>query len=286
MNPESFWVLGLSAASRLTAVLPEGPRYGWAAGLGRGVSRLFPTKRIAVQKNLDHINAFCGTRFNVDRVFENFGITLADFLGSTKVDIRVEGRERAEAARARGHGTIILTTHLGNWELGGRVLSDWGWPVTAVFQPYRSKGMQNFIQAKRAPGLDYLAVGRGAAHGIAKVLRRQGSVAMLADRPFGEDGGWVSVCGRPMRFPRGPFLFASRMGAPVLPGFALMERPGHYRVVIGDALWAEGADPVQNLMDKMAQVLEKYVATHGDQWYCFEPLWDNAQDGLLNGKIA
>lgn len=275
MNRESFWALGLSVSSRVTAALPEGPRYRWAAALGRGVSRLFPTKRVAVQKNLDHINAYCGTRFQAEQVFENFGVTLADFLGGQKVDIRVEGRDLAEAARSRGRGTIILTTHLGNWELGGRVLSDWGWPVTAVFQPYRSKAMQNFIQTKRAPGLNYLAVGRGAAHGIAKVLRRQESVAMLADRPFGEDGGWVSVCGRPMRFPRGPFLFASRMGTPILPGFALMDRPGHYRVVIENALWAEGPDPVQNLMDKMAQVLGKYVATHGDQWYCFEPLWDN-----------
>ncbi|MBK8575053.1 MAG: lysophospholipid acyltransferase family protein [Elusimicrobia bacterium] len=286
MNRESVWALGLSLSSRVTSAMPEGPRYRLAAGLGRGVSRLFPMKREAVDKNVGHINAYCGTQFTSERVFENFGITLADFLGGQKVEIQVEGRERAEEARSLGRGTIILTTHLGNWELGGRVLSDWGWPVTAVFQPYRSKTMQHFIQTKRAPGLSYLAVGRGAAHGIAKVLRRQGSVAMLADRPFGEDGGWVSVCGRPMRFPRGPFLFASRMGAPVLPGFALMERPGHYRVVVENALWGEGPDPVQNLMDKMAQVLGKYVATHGDQWYCFEPLWENLGNGLPSRNKA
>ncbi len=139
MNRESVWALGLSAASRITAALPEAPRYRWAGALGRGVSRLFPSKQIAVQNNVARINAFYGTRFCAKRVFENFGMTLADFLGGQKVDLRIEGRERAEAARARGKGTIILTTHLGNWELGGRVLSEWGWPVTAGFQPYRSK---------------------------------------------------------------------------------------------------------------------------------------------------
>jgi lauroyl/myristoyl acyltransferase len=280
VNREWFWALGLSTASWAAGVLPEGPRYRWAAGLGRGVSQLFPKKRAAVEKNIAHINAYCGTQFRADRVFENFGMTLADFLGGQKVDIRVEGRERAEAARSEGRGTIILTTHLGNWELGGRVLADWGWPVTAVFQPYRSKTMQKFIQEKRSPGLKYLAVGRGAAHGIAKALRRHESVGMLADRPFGEDGGWVTVCGRPMRFPRGPFLFAARSGVPVLPGFALMDRPGHYRVVVEEALWPEGPHPVQNLMDKMAQVLGKYVAAYGDQWFCFEPLWENDENEL------
>lgn len=275
MIRETFWAWGLSAASWATGVLPESPRYWAAAGLGRGVSRLFPEKRKAVEQNIEHINAFCGTRFRAERVFQNFGVTLADFLGGQKVDIKVEGRERAEAARSLGRGTILLTTHLGNWELGGRVLASWGWPVTAVFQPYQSKTMQNFIQKKRAPGLKYLAVGRGAAHGIAKALRRHESVGMLGDRPFGEDGGWVSVCGKRLRFPRGPFLFSSRTGVPVLPGFALMDRPGHYRVVVEGPLWPEGNDPIQNLMDKMAQVLGKYVAAYGDQWYCFEPLWEN-----------
>ncbi len=277
MKRESFWALCLSLASRLVQGLPKKTRYRWAAALGRGVSRLFPLKREAVRKNLDVINAHFGTRFQVDRVFENFGMTLADFLGGQKMmDLQVEGRERAEAARGAGHGTIILTTHLGNWELGGQVLANWGWPVTAVFQPYRSRAMQNYIQARRAPGLSYLAVGRGAAHGVAKVLRRRESIAMLADRPFGEDGVPVPLCGRTARLPKGPFLFACRFGAPVLPGFILMDGPGRYRIVVEEPFWPEGPDSVQNLMDKMAQVLGKYLARYADQWFCFEPVWESA----------
>jgi len=275
VSREFFWALGLSLSSRVAAALPPSLRYRWASGLGRGMRKLFATKSDAVRKNIERMNAFYGTRFQVDRVFENFGVTLADFLGRQKVTISVEGRDQAEAVRARGRGAILLTTHLGNWEMGGRVVAEWGWPVTAVFQPYRSRAMQHFIQSRRPSGFSYLAVGRGAAHGIAKALRRRETVAMLGDRPFGEDGGRVSLCGSEIRLPRGPFLFASRLGCPILPGFALMDRPGHYRVVVEGPLWPEGPDPVQNLMDKMAQVLGKYVATHGDQWYCFEPLWEN-----------
>ena len=99
---------------------------------------------------------------------------------------------------------------------------------------------------------------------------------MLGDQPFGEDGGWVTVCGKPMRFPRGPVLFAARSSAPVLPGFALLEKPGRYRVVVEEPLWAEGAAAVQILLDKMAQVLGKYLAQHAEQWYCFEPVWEGS----------
>lgn len=275
MIRETAWAAGLSLASGAAGLLPSRARFGVAAGLGRGVSRFFALKRAAVEKNLACINAHFGTAFRVDAVFENFGITLADFLGGRAVTWTVEGRERAETARSMGRGAMILTTHLGNWELGGRVLTHWGWPVTAVYQPYRSKAMERFIQSRRSPALDYLAVGRGAARGIANVLRRRGVVAMLGDRPFGEDGGDVTVCAKPMRFPRGPFLLAARSSVPVIPGFALMDEPGRYRVVVEEPLWGEGPDPVQNLMDKMACVLAKYIATHGDQWYCFEPVWND-----------
>lgn len=190
------------------------------------------------------------------------------------MDIRVEGRDFAEAARAAGRGVLFLTSHLGNWELGGRVLAEWGWPVTAVFQPYRSRVLQGYIQRRRAGALRYLAVGRGAAHGVGKVLKNRESVVMLADRPFGEDGVPVTLCGKMARLPRGPFLFACRFGVPVIPGFMVMDEPGRYRAVMEAPLWPEGPDGVQNLMDKMASVLEKYIAQHADQWYCFEPVWE------------
>lgn len=278
MNWEPLWALGLAGASRTVRQLPDGSRYACASAIGRGVSRLFPDKRVAVEKNLAVINAWAGTRYRVERVFENFGMTLSDFLAHPPVNIRVEGREKAEEARRHGHGTIFLTSHLGNWELGGRVLAGWGWPVTAVYQPYTSKAMQKYIQERRAPGLNYLAVGKGAALGVARVLERRESVAILADRPFGEAGEIVSLCGRPARLPRGPFLFAARSGAPLVPGFVLMEGPGRYRVVVEDPIWptGKGHAAVQILLDKMAQVLGKYLAQHAEQWYCFEPVWEGS----------
>jgi KDO2-lipid IV(A) lauroyltransferase len=135
--------------------------------------------------------------------------------------------------------------------------------------------MQGFIQRRRARGLRYLAVGRGAAHGVLKILRRRETVAMLADRPFGEDGVPVTLCGRTARLPRGPFLFACRHGTPILPGFVIMEGPGRYRAVIEEAIWPAGPDDVQNLMDKMAQVLGQYLSLHAEQWFCFEPVWED-----------
>jgi KDO2-lipid IV(A) lauroyltransferase len=222
------------------------------------------------------LNAWAGTRFAPDEVFENFAITLSDFLSQAPVEVAVEGKEKAEAARARGLGAIFLTSHLGHWELGGRILADWGWPVTAVYKPYSSARMQDFIQKRRAPGLRYLAVGKGAAAGIARRLRHREVVAILGDRPFGEEGALVEICGRKARLPKGPFLFSCYHGAPVIPGFVVREAPGRYRAFVEDPLWPEGKGPdaVDDLLRRMACVLENRLARHGSQWYCLEPFWE------------
>ena len=52
MNWEPLWALGLAGASRTVRRLPDRPRYACAAAIGRGVSRLFPDKRAAVERNL------------------------------------------------------------------------------------------------------------------------------------------------------------------------------------------------------------------------------------------
>jgi hypothetical protein len=148
--------------------------------------------------------------------------------------------------------------------LGFFLLATAGWLLWVLYQ--------------QSPAATGPAAALGAALGVARVLERRESVAILADRPFGEVGETVSLCGRPARLPRGPFLFAARSGAPLVPGFVLMEGPGRYRVVVEDPIWptGKGHAAVQILLDKMAQVLGKYLAQHAEQWYCFEPVWEGS----------
>jgi len=266
----------LGTAHLCTKWMSDDRRHAWARRVGRVTQWAAPPKWRAVSKNLAVINAWAKTTVAPRQVFENFAITLSDFLSMAPVTVTVEGRERAEAALKKGHGLIFLTSHLGHWELGGRIVAEWGWPVTAVFKPYRSRLMQRFIQKRRAPGLKYLAVGKGAAVGVGKVLGAREVVAFLGDRPFGEDGADVRVCGKTTKLPRGPFLFACRFGAPIVPGFVVREAPGRYKGFVEEPLWPDGKDAaaVDDLLRRTAKVLETYFSRYGDQWYCFEPIWE------------
>jgi len=270
---EYLWAFGLVLLRVILRCVPHQKRYGVARFFGRKVSRFFLSSRQSVQDNLSWIQKWSGSSGRVDAVFENFAVTLSDFLGKESVSICVQGKENLDAVRQTGRGVVFFTTHLGNWEMGGRVLSETGGPVTAVYRPYRSRVMQSFIQSCRSPKIHYLAVGRGAAQGVMRALRKGEGVALLGDRPYGEDGGLVSVCGRPTRWPRGPFLFSCRTGSPMLPGFVLMDAPGHYRCVLEEPLWPGSTFEPEKMMDKMAQLLGQYISAYPEQLYCFEPMW-------------
>jgi KDO2-lipid IV(A) lauroyltransferase len=273
---EFLWSLGLSAGRALARRIAPPRRYRWARRISGATARFLPSHRRAVKDNLAVIAGFSGRAYAPRDLFRNFGLTLADFLSDgLPAEVTVEGREKAEGARARGKGLLFLTAHIGNWELGGKVLAQWGWDVTAVYKPYQTESMQDFIRDRRAEGLAYLPVGKGAAAGVSRILSRGGAVAILADRPYGEEGLPVTLCGRTARMPKGPFVFAVRHGAPVVPGFVLIKGPGRYHCVVEEPLWPRGKGPaaVKDLLDRMARILEKYVVEHGDQWFCFEPVW-------------
>lgn len=282
MIRETFWSWGLRAAAAWARRWSPDKRYRRAGAFAVAASRLFPAQRRAVRRNLDVIQASGSRHVLVDDVFRHFGWTLLDFLTGFKPEIRIVGREKAEEARRKGRGVIFLTTHLGSWELGGKILAKWGWDVTAIYQPYQSAAMQEFIQSRRADGLSYLPVGKGAARGMSKILDRGGVVAILGDRPFGEDGEPVLLCGREARLPRGPFLFAAHHGTPIVPGFVLIEAPGRIVTVVEDPLWPVGKGPaaVKDLLDRTALILEKYLIEHAEQWYCFESAWSAPSPGV------
>ncbi len=273
---EFFWSLFLVSISQIARRLTGKTRYAWAGRIGRVSGRLLKKRHRAVKFNLDTIALWGGKQYNPGMVFENYAYTLCDFITKPSLTITVQGRENAEEARKHGKGVIFLTSHLGHWELGAHILQEWGWPATAVYQPYRQAAMRRFIQKHRAQRINYLAVGEGAANGINRILENQKIIAMLADRPFGEEGIFVELCGKKARLPRGPFLFACRNGSPVLPCFVIRESLGCYKGIVEAPIWPQSKkrQSVDEMAKQMARVLEKNIAQHAEQWYCFEKIFE------------
>lgn len=203
--------------------------------------------------------------------------------------VEVDGLAHLEAARrasATG-GVIVLTAHLGNWELAAAKVASLGLPISAVHRGLRSPALDDALQDLRGgtggDGTDFeqLRMGR-AGLGAIRALRRGRAVLVLLDQDAGrEEGVFVPFFGRPASTRYGPARLAVQLGAPVLPGFIERERDGrHHRIRIEPALELEQpTDPnddeevMRRNVARMTAAIESRVRAQPEQWIWTHRRW-------------
>jgi KDO2-lipid IV(A) lauroyltransferase len=272
-------------AGAAAGVLPRPARLAVARLAGRAAGRRLREERARVRGNLERILPGAGARA-LDRAvgdtFANFGACFGDFLTVNRRspdrlgDFVAErrGEEHLDAACAAGRGVILLTAHLGNWELGGRLLV-----------PRLDRTCHIVLAGEQDPALERYLRREGerlrfvtrrhatSTLGLLAALRRNEAVAMQGDRPTGERGDTlVEFFGAPAAFPIGPFVLARAAGAPVVPAYCAMGPDTLYRMRIEPAIWVKPGEEASALAT-MVGTLERAVRAHPTQWFNFFDVW-------------
>ncbi|HTY79736.1 MAG TPA: lysophospholipid acyltransferase family protein [Candidatus Bathyarchaeia archaeon] len=282
LNRLSYYRLAHAAS----VVLPRPVRLVLARAVARAAMRALPTERQVVRSNLGRVLAGRTPRELDEAVrgtFANFGAFFADFLvlnraGPERLSPYVgrrAGDEHVDEAFAAGRGAVLLTAHLGNWELGGRLLaSRSGVPRTHVVLSVEEDAALEGRLRVNAPDLRFVTRRHPTSTlGLLAALRRGEAVAMQGDRPTGERGDrWVPFFGEPAAFPIGPFLLARAAGAPVIPAFCTMAGDGRYRVDVEAPIWVKPGEEMAGL-ETMVAALERAVRAHPTQWFNFFDVW-------------
>lgn len=249
--------------------------------------------REAVMDNLQRVFAFKGVlmgeaelRLAARRAFQYFGKYLVDFFRFSRLteeDIRnlvtVENREYLDKARALGRGVIVVTAHLGNWELGGAVLSSLGYPVHAVVLKQPSARLNEFFQKhRRRRGMTIIPLGH-AASAMVGALERNEMVALLADRDYSKRTDLVTFCGAAACLPRGPAWMAAKTGAPVVPGFMLRKPDDTFVLRMYPPIVPGPEMNREAVQREIGKVLEDGVCANPSQWFMFHKVWDGRSYG-------
>src|SRR5690606_30946733 len=130
---------------------------------------------------------------------------------------RVETDEASERWIARmrgGEGTIVVTGHLGNWEMAGAYLAARHVRLAAVVKRQRNRRFDAWLmELRRRLGMEPVYTG-DASRRVPRLLAAGHSVALVADQDAGRRGLPVTFLGRPAATFRGPARLALRTGAP------------------------------------------------------------------------
>ncbi len=273
---ELWTALFFEAILKLSRPLPDALRTLLLRGLGKFFG-LFPhAHKKAVQFNNRLLFRLHGRELakRTSAIFQNFALTLYDFATPQSVQVDVPRQKELKAWRDKYGGMMLLTFHMGQWELGARLLSQWGWPVTAIFQPYTNPHLKKTIESRRAPGIEFIPVGKGASAAVTRALKEKRLVAMLGDHAFGEDGISVNLMGHSVKWAKGPILLAVRAQVPIVVACIARVGQSRYRTFIEDIIIpAEKSQmEVQRLAQWVADKFADFLKNHPAQWYYFAPL--------------
>ena len=185
--------------------------------------------------------------------------------------------------RAGGRGFLLVTGHVGNWEMGAVTLKAHRLTAAVVGQPELDPNVQEMRLKLRARlGVESIDIGStmGTAFKVRASVDRGRAVALLVDRAYPEDRVFVPFFGRATPFLRSPALLARFCGCPILPGFFLRAADGSYFNVWGEPLWPDVSlspeEDAVRLMTRVATDLEKVVRAHPTQWFNFYRFWNGA----------
>src|SRR5713101_4716250 len=168
-----------------------------------------------------------------------------------------DARVLAESRRG-GRGFLLVTGHVGNWEMGAVTLKAHALTTAVVGQPELDPNVQEMRLKLRARlGVESIDIGSSMATAfrVRAAVDRGRAVALLVDRAYPEDRAFVPFFGRPTPFLRSPALLARFCGCPVLPGFFLRSPDGSYFNIWGEPLAADPSlSPEEDAMRLMTRV--------------------------------
>ncbi len=288
-----YCIRAFKAGFALAQLLPRGLSRVIADTVARLSLRRSPSVEKIMRENFTIATGFTGEKLDalVHENFRCYARMLADYFlcigrdtGRTNALMETtEGWQHLAAAQAKGRGIILVTGHLGHWELGGILLSLRGLNMTVITLPEPTDALTAWRSAcRRRLGIGTIAVGPGhdfAFVEMLRTLRNNGCLAMLVDRPYAGTGTAVRQFGHETQYSTAAAMLSHHTGATVIPAFVLRQPNHDYRAITCPPVpMAIGPlrETLQENTQRIADVFAVLIRQHPDQWFNHVPLFKNS----------
>lgn len=294
MREELEYVVVWALVSLLGA-LPRGAARAVGAGVGAAAYTLLGGLRRTGLRNLELAfpEKTAAERERIlRRLYRNLGWLLGEFCQmrkytreNTQSFLRYEGLEHYLAARGRGKGVLIVTGHLGAWELSSYYHSLMGHPMGMVIRRLDNAKVDRLVNGIRCLHGNKVLHKDDFARGLLAAMRQGETVGILMDTNMTPPQGvFVPFFGREACTASGLARVARKTGAAVLPGFMVWEEAEQrYVLRFGVEIPVQvteddEGDAVANTA-RFTAVIEDWVRRYPDQWLWVHRRWKTRPDG-------
>lgn len=192
--------------------------------------------------------------------------------------LRVTGWEYLEEARSLGKGVLVVSCHMGSYEVVAAIWSATLAPVSFFAEEVEPRPLFEWYRDTRARlGISVLTLDHGGIRKVLGALREQEMVITAIDRDITGTGYLMPFFGKLAPIPLGPAAIALRLGTPLLPVCV-------YRLP-DDTYMAEGAPLVHanstgnaradqvRVTAEVLRRMEQFIQQHPEQWHVPHRIW-------------
>lgn len=190
-----------------------------------------------------------------------------------------EGTDLLDEFAARRKGLIVLTAHLGNWELLAGWLAQRGYPIHSIVRRHDDPDIESMTEAhRRRVGLVTIAKNEHMKK-VVNLLRRGAFVGILADQKAGpREGIMAPFFGLPSLTYVGAAALGILAGVPVVPVAAFRRGPFRHEVIAGAPLGVPEEVPrneaIVRMTEEANQRIEGFIRRNPEQWLWLHRRWD------------
>jgi len=218
-------------------------------------------------------------------VFQNYGITLVEILQMGFFSreqilrrVKLHGLDRVLDQVSLHQGIIVVSAHLGNWEIGMQVMPCFfNRPLFAVAKKFKSGRIENWLHGVRTRFGSQVLYKKGALAEMTRIIREGGVLTILVDMARRRDGVDIEFFGKKATATPAAAMLALRCRCPVLPVFCLREADGTIGIQVGAPIdMLRTQDLRHDLLvntQRITNVVEGVVRRHPEQWHWLMRRW-------------
>jgi lauroyl/myristoyl acyltransferase len=186
-----------------------------------------------------------------------------------------------EQARAVGKGVMVVSCHMGSYEVVSAIWSATLAPVSLFAEELEPQALFEWYRDTRARlGISVLPLHLGGLRKVTQALHDKEMVVTAIDRDITGTGQMMPFFGRPAPIPLGPAAIAVRLGTPLLPVCVFRLADDTYTAeaaapVIGQSTGDTKADEVR-VTQELLRHIEGFIRKHPDQWHVPHKIWEGS----------
>ena len=193
--------------------------------------------------------------------------------------IEIEGHDNFLEAQRKGKGVLILTGHIGAWELSSFAHAIYGFPMHYLARPLDNPRLDAFVNRYRGLSGNQPIYKNESARAALKTLHGGGIVGILADQnTLPEEGAFVEFFGKTACTTTGIARLALHTGAAVVPGCAYWDvATEKYKLRFEPAVdvveTGDGERDVVENTQRFARITENIIRKFPEQWVWVHARW-------------